>query len=182
MKGEEYVKELENMFTRVKQLQEDYIELITENKGVITPEAEVIEEEIEKILNNKLDNVDELYYIKTSYEAELAKLKDLELSYTKSIKKMEASYDNLKRMIGKIMEYNGKSKLEGVLCSIKRRTAEDLVITNKALIPKEFYTVKTVEELNKTLLKQNLREVANDIEGAELKEYETITFYQRGRK
>ena len=51
MKGEEYVKELENMFTRVKQLQEDYIELITENKGVITPEAEVIEEEIEKILN-----------------------------------------------------------------------------------------------------------------------------------
>jgi len=182
MKEMEYVNKLENMFTKVKQLEEDYIELITENKGVITPEAEIIEEEIEKILHNKLDNVDELYYLKVSYETELAKLKDLELSYTKSIKKMEASYDNLKRMIGKIMEYNGKSKLEGVLCSIKRRTAEDLVITNKALIPKEFYTVKTVEELNKTLLKQNLREVANNIEGAELKEYETITFYQRGRK
>lgn len=174
--------ETEKLYSKLKQLREDYLDIVNDNGGEITSEAEAIEKEIEELLNNKLENPNELYYIKSSYEKDIELLKQMRNQYTERINRVEEEFEKFKKLIGSIMESNGKSKLEGDVCSIKRRTVEELIIENKGLIPEDCWIEKIVKDINKPLLKEKLREVANDIEGAKLKEYETVTFYSRGVK
>lgn len=170
------LKQLTELYDNIQQLQEKYFEIVDANNGEITPEAEELEKQINSLISEKVKNVDEIYYMKMSFEKDIEMLQKLKQQITNKIRQKEEYFEKIKKFIAKIMT---EDKLVGNFCSIKKRIAEELVITDKDKIPDEFFYEKVTKELNKNALKSALYN--HNIEGAKLNKQFTITIYERGK-
>ncbi len=170
---------IENLYNKIKQLQEDYETVIMQNNGEITPEADDIEKQMDLLIQSEAENVDSLYFLKESLESDITKLLDFKTQIMNLIANKSNRLDYIKNVIAKVMNQNGKEKLVGTLCSISKRLQTNVKILDKDIIPNDYK--KITYTINNTLLKKELEE-GKAIDGVSLEKTETVTFYKRGKK
>jgi|SRR5665647_324994 len=134
--------------------------------------GEMTEEE----LQDTLDSIDDAIEVKADGYARIIKMLDGNINTLKTeIERLnsrknglEMNADKLKETLKQAMIETGKEKIKTDLFSISVANNPPAVkVTNEALIPKEYFVVKTTESLNKTLLKDILKS-GQTVEGAEL--------------
>ena len=149
---------------------------IDEETGELTEEAEMFFERWEMEADEKL----EAYWFRTiNLEADLHKAKAQRDAAARSVKRIEADIEQIKRLASILLEKKEeaglKTKVHGIGwgCNLSRR--KTLVIDKDAVFSKEYVRIKQTESPDRTKIKQAL-ENGKEIKGAKIIRKNTVSW------
>lgn len=159
--------------TNIFQIQQEYLYLLTEieeNEGILSPEIEESLLSNEAQFNTKAEN-----YVKIvrHWEGEVDTIKKEIERLTTLKKRKETSIESLENNLAAALQSRGVDKLSVGTNTLSFRKSEAVIIDNPDLIPDNFISKKTVETIEKALIKAWIKK-GNTVEGAYIEERQNL--------
>jgi hypothetical protein len=152
-----------NLF-EIQQGYRQLAETLIENGGELTPE---LEEQLVISQEQLQDKAIGYGFVIIEKDSEIEAI-DAQIKRLQAMKKSrQSAIDRLKETLKGAMEFFGVTEIKAATLKINFRASESTEISNEALIPERFITVKEVRTIDRAAIKKAIKD-GEDVQGAHI--------------